>query len=261
MWDMVAQGGTEPDVTGKGHTGTYKSGTPVTATLPNGDRAADFDGATQYLTVPSSSAFSIPTTHNMTWEAWIRPDVLEFPNASLPDGFVHFMGKCENFSPTCEWAARMYKTTTGEGRCNRLSAYVFNNSAGLGSGADWQPVCGLIKANAWLHVVGEYTTLSQPASCPNASSFPGSINIWVNGVKWNQASHGDTGCMSQFNITPKASSSVLNIGTVSHDDWFKGAIGKVAIYNFLLSQTQITNHYSKMTGKQPTGSCAATCTF
>jgi hypothetical protein len=36
MWDMAARAGTEPDITGKGHTGTYKSGIPAAATLPNG---------------------------------------------------------------------------------------------------------------------------------------------------------------------------------------------------------------------------------
>jgi hypothetical protein len=171
------------------------------------------------------------------------------------------MGKCDSYSPTCEWAARMYATTTGEGRCNRLSAYVFNNGAGLGSGADWQPTCGLIKANNWLHVVGEYTTKKTPADCEDAARFPGAIDIWVNGVKWSHASHGDTGCMSQYDIKPKSSTSPLNIGTVAKDNWFKGAIGKVAFYDTLLSQTQIANHYRKMTGKQVTGSCGDTCSF
>ena len=62
---------------------------------------------------------------------------------------------------------------------------MFNPSAGLGSAADWQPTCGLIQAGQWYHVVGEYTTLSQPSDCQNAAKYPGSINIWVNGVQWN----------------------------------------------------------------------------
>jgi hypothetical protein len=45
------------------------------------------------------------------------------------------------------------------------------------------------------------------------------------------------------------------------DTWFQGAVGKVAIYDFALSQGQITSHYAKMTGSAPTGSCAATCSF
>jgi hypothetical protein len=119
----------------------------------------------------------------------------------------------------------------------------------------------LIQAGQWYHVVGEYTTLSQPSDCSNTAASPGSINVWVNGVEWNHSSHGQTGCMSQYNIVPVANSSPVNVGTMAMDSWFEGAVGKVAIYNFLLSQSQITNHYQVMTGKTPTGSCAATCNF
>jgi hypothetical protein len=45
------------------------------------------------------------------------------------------------------------------------------------------------------------------------------------------------------------------------DSWFAGAIAKVAIDDFLLSQSQIANHYKVMPGKFPAGSCASTCSF
>jgi hypothetical protein len=51
---------------------------------------------------------------------------------------------------------------------------------------------------------------------------------------------------------------------VDFQSWFQGAVGKVAIYDKLLTQQQITNHYQTMTGKQPTGNCnqpQGTCTF
>jgi hypothetical protein len=179
---------------------------------------------------------------------------------------VDFMGKCEQYSPTCEWESRMYNTNTpneNPARPNRISAYVFNPTAQLGSGADWQPASGVIQAGQWLHVVGEYTTdpSKTPADCTNGSAYPGAINIWVNGVLWDQAVHGQTGCMGQAQVTPKANNSHLNIGTMALDTWFEGAIGKVAIYNYLLTQSQINNHYQAMTGKQPTGSCGNTCQF
>jgi hypothetical protein len=186
--------------------------------------------------------------------------VLQFPNDG-GGGYVDWMGKCAAYSPTCEWEARMYDTTNPEGRCNRLSAYVFNPTANLGSGADWQPTCGLFQAMQWYHVVGEYTLGSQPSACTMPSMYPGSIDIWVDGVEWNQASHGDTGCFSQYMVVPKANSSPLNIGTMAMDTWFQGAVGKVAIYGTLLTQTQITNHYAAMTSKHPTGSCADMCSF
>ena len=45
------------------------------------------------------------------------------------------------------------------------------------------------------------------------------------------------------------------------DAWFQGAIAKLAIYDKLLTQAQITNHYTVMTGKAPVGSCDSECSF
>jgi hypothetical protein len=246
----------EPDRTGHGIDGTFKGGAPMTASMPNGDLAARFDGKTQYLTIPSSPSLSVPATGELTWEGWIRPDVLQYPT-----DYVDWMGKCDQYAPTCEWEARMYSTTNPQMRCNRLSAYIFNPTAGLGSAADFQPVCGLVQAGQWLHVVGEYTTKTQPATCTQTQMYPGSIDIWVDGVKWNQAAHDPTGCMSQYKVVPTASGSALEIGTMARDTFFPGAIGKVAIYSRLLTQAEITRHYVAMTGKMPSGTCANTCTF
>jgi hypothetical protein len=44
------------------------------------------------------------------------------------------------------------------------------------------------------------------------------------------------------------------------DTWFKGAVGKVAVYNTLLSQSQINAHFTAMTKQTPSGSCGQTCT-
>ena len=260
-WAMDHASGSEPDLSGHGHTGTYPAGTQAQVLLPNGDRAADFNGSDQYLTVPSSAAFSIPTTGSLTWEAWIRPDVLQFPHDDGSDGYVDWMGKCQDYAPSCEWEARMYSTVTTEARPNRLSAYVFNPGAGLGSSADWQPEPGEIQAGAWYHVVGEYTTLHAPADCPDTATYPGSIDIWVNGVKWDHASHGDTGCLSQYQVIPEAHDSPLDIGTMATDSWFAGAVGKVALYDELLSDAQIAAHFEAMTGRAPSGSCGDTCRF
>ena len=259
-WAMNGSG-TESDLTGNGHTGSYQGGAPGSATLPNGDHAADFDGESQYLTVPSAAVFSIPTTKTLTWEGWMRPDVLQFSNAT--NGYVDWLGKCEEYSPTCEWEGRMYSMTNSENRCNRLSAYAFNPDGNLGSGAFWQQTdCGgSILAGSFYHVVGEYTLVSTPSGCTGAAQYPGSVSIWVNGVEWNQASHGDTGCMSQYQVVPEANDSALNIGTMARDAWFAGAIGKVAIYDKLLSDAQIKNHYQAMTSKAPAGSCGNTCSF
>ena len=259
-WSMARGTGTEPDLTGHGNDGAYQHGPTKTSALPNGDVASDFNGSDQYLTVPSAPAFSIVTTGELTWEAWIQPDVLQFPNAS-GDGYVDWMGKCQDYAPTCEWEARMYSQNTSQGRPDRLSAYVFNPGAKLGSAADWQPAMDLIQAATWYHVVGEYTVKSAPSDCQNTTMYPGAIDIWVNGVKWDHASHGQTGCMSQYQVVPAAGSSPLNIGTMAMDTWFAGAVGKVAIYDRLLPSDRIASHYRAMTGRDPAGTCADQCAF
>jgi hypothetical protein len=254
-WAMANPAGTEPDLTGNNHTGSYPKGGTV-VTLPNGDKAVDFDGASQYMTVASDSSLSIPTSGQLTWEAWIRPDVLQWPQRSDPHslGYVEWMGKCQNHSGSCEWEARFYSAT--DTRCNRLSAYAFNRSAGLGSGAYWQAACGFFHAGQWIHVVGEYETSTIPPKC---STPPGTINIWVDGVEWNASFHYPSGCMSQYGVTPVAGDSPLNVATMAMDTYFPGAIGKVAIYQRLLTQQEITSHYVAMTGVPPQGSCADSC--
>ena len=275
FWDMKNPTGSETDLTGNGHVGTYNGGAPALTTLPNGEAVVDFNTSTsqqQYLTVasPADHGFSIPTTRQLTWEAWIRPDVLQFAH-NTGSGYIDWMGKCAVYGSSgepCEWEARMYSTTTSESpnRPNRISGYVFNAGAGLGSAADWQPAyvgsnnaSSIIQAKDWLHVVAEYQTVNN-GSYSSCGSPVGTITIWVNGVMWSQSNHAPTGCMSQFNISPTAGSSPVNIGTMAKDSWFQGAIGKVAIYNTLLSPSQITAHYVAMTGTQPSGSCGNTCT-
>jgi Concanavalin A-like lectin/glucanases superfamily len=261
FWAMTASARTEADLTGNGHTGKYERDMAMHVTMPNGDSAASFDGHGQYLSVASSSVFSITTTQKLTWEAWIRPALLHFTRANDPSqsGYVSFIGKCQHYSPSCEWAGRMYSSVNSERRCSRLSAYAFNPQAGLGAGAHWQPACNLLQAGQWLYVVGEYETSSTPSGCKHA--YPGTIGIWVNGVKWNPSYHSQTGCMSQYDVSPRPGGSPLNVGTVALDSFFPGAIGKVAIYDTLLSQAEIDSHFTTMTGANPTGSCSDTCTI
>ncbi len=303
FWAMNSTNASETDLTGNGHTGnycsesTYEAGrgscstpfTPALTAMPNGESAAKFNESActrtgsssgtfpcQYMKASDSDAFSIPTTKQLTVEAWIKPNVLQHPFSDSTGSYTDWAGKCETYgSPAnCEWEGRMYNASTSQYRCSRIDGYVFNSSASLGSAADWQPAgansgqipadtnygtanCmqSILAANQWLQVVIEYQTLTTPAACN--SSYPGTINIWVNGVEQNFAYHQTTGCMSQHNIAPGNYSSPVDIGTMAHDGFFDGAIGKVAIYNSVLSQTQINNHFTAMTGAAVSGSCGS----
>ena len=259
FWALTGTG-TQTDLTGNHNNGLYKGGQPGVATMPDGSHAANFNGRGEYMTVPSNRVFSVTSTGRLTFEAWIRPNYLQWTAANDPtgQGFVNFMGKCAHYTGSCEWSTRMYASVNRQGRCNRISAYAFNLSGGFGSGADWQPVCGLLKAGQWLYAVGEYQTRYTPPDCNRA--YPGSVAVWVNGIRL--VNYRSNGCMSQYRVRPQAGNSPVTIGTMAMDSWFPGAVGKVAIYDTLLSQAQISAHYKAMTGKSPSGSCShTTCTI
>ncbi|MBI5201770.1 MAG: fibronectin type III domain-containing protein [Elusimicrobia bacterium] len=217
--------GTQADLSGSGNNGAYKGGTPALQTLPNGERAAEFNGAGQYLSVPSAPALSVPTTKKLTVEAWMKPSVLNFPNTEAED-YVYWMGK-GNPTQGYEYANRMYSYNNSAGRPNRISVYHWNKSGGLGSGAYFQDP---VSTSQWIHVVDVFDMTT------------GYISIYKNGVLRGKVP------FSQYNVTPTATSSPFNVGTRNYNSWFKGAIGKVAVYNYVLSQTQITNHVAAMSG-------------
>src|SRR5436190_1924896 len=77
------------------------------------------------------AAFSQPTSGaGLTVEVWVRPDALEFDGVSA-DPYVMWLGKGEKDKE--EWALRFYSKKSK--RPNRISAYLFNPSGGLGAGA------------------------------------------------------------------------------------------------------------------------------
>lgn len=114
----------EQDASGHGLIGTCAGGRSF-AVLPNGDRVADFDGATGYLEIADSDALSPATTGAFTLETWTRPDTLQFPH-SESSGYVHWAGK--GAQGEHEYVERMYPKTDTENRPNRISGHAFNRT-------------------------------------------------------------------------------------------------------------------------------------
>lgn len=215
--------GTQADLSGSGNNGTYVGGTPPLASLPNGDQAADFNGSSEYVTVPAAAALSVPTSQSLTIESWIRPDTLQFPN-SEEQQYVYWLGK-GNATQGYEYANRMYSLTNSADRPNRISDYDWNVSGGLGSGAYFQDT---LTAGAWI-MVDDVISMTT-----------GDISIYKNGVL------RETVPLSQYSVTPGVTQAPFNIGTRDYNSWFEGAIGKVAVYNYALSAAQISAHYAAM---------------
>lgn len=215
------------------YSGNYYSGSQFfiksATTLPNGDRALVFDGAHSYVEVADNNDFSPATTGEFTFEAWMRPDVLQFEKEE-GSGYVHWMGK--GHSGQHEFLARIYSLVNDENRPNRISGYAFNQEGGLGVGSYFQDS---ISAGDWIHYTFVINTSDTSVDYPM-----GYTKIYKNG------SLRDTDDLSTLSIIPKNTASSFRIGTRDFQSYFEGAIGKVALYNYELSPFQVLEHYQTM---------------
>lgn len=230
------------DQSGNGHNGTaVNSYTPTT--FLNGDGATAFNGINQYVEVPNHAALSVPTTGILTVEAWMRPDVLTFPNY-LSTGYIHWMGKGNNLGGSNgenEYMSRMYNLTTTDNppRPNRISGYCFNLTGGLGAGSYFQDT---VTVGGWIHYVLVINTINTSSAYPT-----GYTKVYKNGVVRDQDA------LISYNIVPTAGTNPFRIGTAEAVSFFQGAICKVAIYNYELSPTRIHDHYRRVVAPPAAG--------
>lgn len=219
-----AGGGAQPDLSGNGNTGVYKGGIPAVATLPNGEKAASFNGTNQYLSVPASPALSVPTKRVLTIVAWIKPSTLQFPRTENED-FVYFLGKGD---PTngYEYANRMYSLVNSANRPNRISVYHWNPTGGLGSGSYFQDT---VTTSQWI-MITDVIDMNK-----------GTVDIYKNGVL------RDTTPLSQYSVTPKTTNAPFNVGTRNYNSWFQGAVGKVSVFDRVLTVAELSALYTAMT--------------
>jgi hypothetical protein len=233
-WPMTRPyAGTESSLGTVHLTGRYAGGRGP-ATLPNGDTAADFDGATGYLEVADNAVLSPATTGALTLEAWLRPDTLQFPHQES-SGYVHWMGK--GGTGQHEFAARMYSHDNTENRPNRVSGYAFNQSGGLGAGSYFQDS---LAAGTWIHYVLVINAAAKSAAFPN-----GYTKLYRDGVLRDQ---DDLSIHGQI-VVPVQGSAPLRVGTRDFASFFSGAVGKVAIYDRELASADIVRHHAAMVGR------------
>ena len=179
-----------------------------------------FNGtASDYIEISDSADFSVATTNSLTVSAWIRPDVLTFPN-SESTGYVHWMGKGE--AGQQEWTFRMYNETTTDvpPRPNRISFYVFNPDGHKGVGSYFQQP---VAAGEWIHVVGM-------ADGENTS-------IYKNGVFEQSQTYAGT-------ITPAHGTAPLRLATRDFNSFFLGAIRGVRVWNRALTASEVQLVYT-----------------
>lgn len=181
-----------------------------------------FNGINQYATVAAP-------VHNgvLSIEAYLRPDTLNFPNDE-GEGRVHWSGVGQA-KGTHQWATRMYSSDNGVGRENRISGYVFAPEGGLGAGSYFQEP---VTVGKWIHVVFVINTRELSAEYPM-----GYTRIYKNGVlKMTSGVH------HYPNVHLENTVARMRIGTRDFQSYFKGAIGKFAVYPRELQQNDITYH-------------------
>jgi hypothetical protein len=201
-----------------------------------GEFAVGFDGKKTYVEIPCHADFSVPThKQGMTVEAWMQPERLDFPGESK-DPYVMWLGKGEK--DRHEWAFRFYSDKSPD-RPNRLSAYVFNASGGLGAGAYDQkaipPHEGKNERLPWIHVVACY----DPGTKADTKS---GVTLYVNGRRAQGPPSKGT-LYRTYDIVPQTGSAPLRLGTRDLHSFFIGRLAEVAIYPRELTAVEISANY------------------
>jgi hypothetical protein len=228
------------DASGHGMTGTYYGNGRGEAMLPNGETASIFNGTNNYFEIPNNSYQQVIRTGILTIEAWMRADVLDFPVTEAGKSYVHWMGKGARGTPRNDlWVARMYNLNRVPGdvsdpRPQRISGYCFNLSGGDGAGSYFQDAT---RVGTWIH----YALVINTRNTSNQYKT-GYTKVYKNGVL------RDTDSLEEYNIVPGNSPAPMRVATSDLASFFKGAIGKVAIYDRELTAAELLSHNNRMRG-------------
>jgi hypothetical protein len=185
----------------------------------NANSAYQFNGINQFLQIPDANSFSISTTSKLSISVWMRVDQLDFPSPE-GDGYVYFLGK--GSTGQHEWALRMYDLNSL--RPNRVSAYAFNLTGGLGAGS-------FIEEKVFTGQWNNYVILYDYSQ--------NQIQLYKNGQL------KDTDTFSGYSIVPENGTEPIRIGTRDFSSYFKGAIDDVRFYNGILTPQEITSLYNE----------------
>ena len=216
------------DYSGHHLNGVFNNSASAT-TMPNSDTASVFNGINQYFTIGDNDYLEIVRTGILTIAAWFRPDTLQFNNYE-GTGYVWWMGK--GASNQQSWAARMYNHNNTENRTNRISGYAFNLTGGLGAGSYFEDN---VTVGQWI-----FYTLTINTVNVSTNYLSGYTKIFKNGIE------RDKDALSGYSVVPMNGIAPMRIGTRQLDSFFKGAIGKVAVFDYELNSSQLQTHFNCM---------------
>lgn len=230
------------DISGHEHHGW--ANTSTTTTLPNGDKCLLLNGSGQYAEVNSFAGLSVTATGIITLEAWVRPDVPDFPDME-GTGYVNWMGKGE--SDRHEYVCRMYGQNPGgsdQGRTNRITGNAFTPGGQSVAGSYYQPAASwALMPGEWMHYVFIINTIAI------SHAYPYGYTKLIVQRKNNNDSlvvFEDQDALGPTAMV--AGTAPFRIGTRNFGSYFKGGIGKIAVYDQELGMSTIVEHGKKMFG-------------
>lgn len=215
--------GNANDVSGNGNNGIVYGATLTADRFGNANSAYNFDGISNYISVPSST--SLNPVNQLTMSFWIK--VLGITNSWSP--ILHKGGVY-----TSDFANREYTVWLNE------APYFHQTSAGNGAGQSYFNSSN-ITISSWIHYVGVIDRVNH------------AVHIYLDGQKVAEQSDS----YSSFNNNQNA----LRIGWTEESDSsyspLKGILDDIRIYNRALSPSEITELY---TLKNPNTPLAPTST-
>ena len=189
------------DMTGNGHDGTLAGNANWNNTAKFGGKAMYFDGSGDYVQLPSAGI----STRSGTYATWLRPD----------------------WSGTTYQAYGIFQTQNGVNQAGWISIFKwFGNIFYFRISANGD-CCGndLTFAPAGHFYSGQWTHLA--ATWDQTGNF---MRVYINGNL--VAQRGGI----NWNIPAAAATSRIGVG---HDQWYRGRMDDVAIYDHPLSQGEI----------------------
>ncbi len=200
-------GATARDASGNGIDGTWFGGAAlgVAGALPEGDRAAAFDGVNDRADF--GDQFDLPGTSPFTFEAWIRPTV--------SDAWHRRIVEKEEKSAAGFWEG--YRLAIN----SSLGVYCQRWEAGNNGGSTSVPMSRFVLGN-WYHVACTYDGTS--------------IRMYVDGVL-----AATRASAMQVAVT----SAPFTVGSFSgggSSSWFAGDLDEVAVYGTALSEQRLREH-------------------
>lgn len=217
-WRLGEGGGTvAEDLSSTANDGTYTN-TPtlgVTGAIQgDNDTSAYFDNAsTEDVNISDNDVYSPSTTNKLSFELWVKPD-----GSADADRII---GKISWASGgQYEWKVARVNTGGNEG----FSLDIHELDSTLLARAIVSSATGF-EDGSWYHIVGSIDIISEL------------VTLYVDGVQVAVDSTWNAGSMSNGTAN-------LEIGSAADNfQWYKGYIDDVAIYNTVLSEQQIKDHY------------------